>query len=153
MVLKQRPSIEIRYTSNAAAVPTAAFPFVFKMMNSNSSIKPRDFSATLRVLSQVIADLWRGARELGIAERIRCGAEVVRVIDEPGASPVRVLFRTPEETGDELHSLEAGHVIFCTGSLQKPRNPPLTGEDAFGGQFYTLTNDSSIGNDGASTEK
>jgi hypothetical protein len=83
------------------------------------------------VKGNVIADLWRGARETGIAGRIRCGVEVVRVIDEPGAESVRVVYR--EGAAGEPRELSCGHVIFCTGSLQRPRNPPLPGEEAFGG--------------------
>jgi cation diffusion facilitator CzcD-associated flavoprotein CzcO len=81
------------------------------------------------VKGNLIAELWKGAAEAGVADKIRCGAEVLRVVDAPGEPRCRVQYRR----GGRRQELAAAHVIFCTGSLQRPRNPALPGEAAFGG--------------------
>ena len=50
------------------------------------------------------------------------------MIDVPGEPTVRVQYRR----GGECHEMLGSHVIFCTGSLQNPHNPPLRGEEVGG---------------------
>ena len=78
----------------------------------------------------VIADLRRDAVAAGVS--VRCGCEVVRVEDTPAEADVRLFFRR-SSSEEEPQLLLCSEVIFCTGSLQHPRDPALVDERSFGG--------------------
>jgi len=65
-----------------------------------------------------------------VAERTFYGIEVVRAAEE--GSGVRVLYRRLQRPG-ALEELRAAEVLFCTGTLQRPRRVTLVGEDNFAG--------------------
>eukprot|EP00747_Dinoflagellata_sp_TGD_P180154 gnl/TRDRNA2_/TRDRNA2_32140_c0_seq1.p1 gnl/TRDRNA2_/TRDRNA2_32140_c0~~gnl/TRDRNA2_/TRDRNA2_32140_c0_seq1.p1 ORF type:complete len:603 (+),score=87.14 gnl/TRDRNA2_/TRDRNA2_32140_c0_seq1:61-1809(+) len=102
---------------------------------------PEDFTRC----ENVLREMRDAAEKVGALDRVRCGVEVVRVIDEPNSQTVRVLHQSSSGTSDgnddgqdkhcihELEELRAGAVIFCTGGLQRPRRVSLPGEDVFDG--------------------
>ena len=69
------------------------------------------------------------ARQFGVRERIRFGAEVLRIVPRPdGRDGWRLEVRTAA-AGEESHDFD--FVVVCNGLFSQPSIPALPGRDAF----------------------
>lgn len=112
-----------RYPGAACDVPSVIYQFSY-------ALKP-DWSRRYGTQSEIRDYLDAVAREFGVMEHIRFGAEVVAAAFDEGAAAWTV-----QLAGGE--TLTAQVLICATGQLSRPRLPDVPGRASFGGaQFHS----------------